>query len=59
MPNSFIFQIILSEASLWTFLTVSDISAVLTCKISKKGIFLYKSQKNFFLLFMGDESPNA
>ena len=31
----------------------------LTCKISKKGIFLYKSQKNFFLFFMGDESPNA
>ena len=32
---------------------------VLTCNISKKGIFLYKSQKNFFLFFMGDESPNA
>ena len=32
---------------------------ILTCKISKKGIFLYKSQKNFFLFFMGDESPNA
>ena len=31
---------------------------MLTCKISKKGIFFHKSQKkNFF--FMGDESPNA
>ena len=30
----------------------------LTCNISKKGIFLYKSQK-IFLFFMGDESPNA
>ena len=32
---------------------------ILTCKISKKGIFLYKSQKNFFLFFMGNESPYA
>ena len=31
----------------------------LTCNISKKGIFFHKSQKFFFLFFMGDESPNA
>ena len=25
----------------------------------EKGHFFHKSQKNFFLFFMGDESPNA
>ena len=34
-------------------------SLILTCNISKKGIFFHKSQKKFFLFFMGDESPNA
>ena len=38
---------------------ISIYYSLLTCNISKKGIFLYKSQKNFFLFFMGDESPNA
>ena len=33
--------------------------SVLTCKISKKGIFFHKSPKKFFLFFMGDVSPNA
>ena len=32
---------------------------LLTCKISKNDIFLYKSPKNFFLFFMGDEHPYA
>ena len=39
---------------------VLDYELLLTCKISKKGIFFHKSKtKNFFLFFMGDESPNA
>ena len=38
---------------------MNDTIISLTCNISKKGIFLYKSQKIFFLFFMGDESPNA
>ena len=31
----------------------------LTCKISKNDICFHKSQKNVFLFFLGNESPNV